>query len=240
MGFEIQLIRTSALDKGLTEGTDFKFTCHGSDMENLGAHNRKEVFDKIMTNATSEFIIVGGIPLTEDYTKKYSFTYMTYESVLAAIYKPAPTDRFFFLQSGFESMYLMLVVAIMAAGTFLTIYEMGLMPIESADNPNAIAPSVLDEWFKNAWISWLLLFNLNHKLYLKLPSRIIAIFAKIVSVFLFAIYIGFIFKKMHTTFIKDKDLSTFFGMRGASEDIFRPWYYNMDFNIVPKSPYDMQ
>jgi hypothetical protein len=38
-------------------------------------------------------------------------------------------------------------------------------------------------------------------------------------------------------FILDSDLSTFFGTRGVSEDLFEPWYYNLDFNIDSKSPF---
>jgi hypothetical protein len=147
MGFEIQLIRTAALDKGLVEGTDFRFTCNGDTLETLPNYPRKKIFDQIMGNATSEFLIVGGIPLTEDYVKKYTFSYQTYETTLNAIYKPAATDKFFFLQADFQGLYIMLVMAIMAGGTFLTIYEVMLMPPEGAENPNVIRPSIMGKLF---------------------------------------------------------------------------------------------
>jgi hypothetical protein len=41
----------------------------------------------------------------------------------------------------------MLIMSIMAGGTFLTIYEVMLMPPEGAENPNVIRPSIMGNFF---------------------------------------------------------------------------------------------
>jgi len=58
--------------------------------------------------------------------------------------------------------------------------------------------------------------------------------------FVFALYIGFIFKKMHKTFVYDSDLSQQLGKRAQYESIYSPWMYNLDYNIVSDSPYNIQ
>ena len=45
---------------------------------------------------------------------------------------------------------------------------------------------------------------------------------------------------MHRTFVTDRDLSQQLGKRGSYEDIFAPWTYNMDFNLISESPYTLQ
>lgn len=81
---------------------------------------------------------------------------------------------------------------------------------------------------------------MNHKLYLKLPSRIVAIFAKICALFVFALYVGFIFKKMWKTFVPDDNLSRALGERASSEDIYNSWLFNIDYNFEFDSPYHIQ
>lgn len=151
MGLEIELIRSAAKAQSLKEGTDFKFTCHGNSLENLGAKNRKKLFEDIMGNQTSQFMVVGGIPLTEKYIRKYAFSYMTYESTLNGIYKPEGDSKFFYFEQGFETVYAMLLVCMVGVGTFITIYELNLAAKTPGENTSGV--TIIDEWFKNTWIS---------------------------------------------------------------------------------------
>ena len=238
MGLEVELIRSAATSQSLTEGTDYEFTCHGKEKSTLSDKYRKNLFETIMGNQSSAFFIVGGIPLTEDFIRNYEYSYVTYESTLIGIYKPQGDKKMFYFEVGFESVYLMLITGIIGVGTFISIYEYYQTPVDP--DGSVQRESIVDEWFRNTWISYLLFFNFNHKLYFKLPSRIQAIFAKICALFVFAQYIGWIFKKMHRTFVTDRDLSQQLGKRGSYEDIFAPWTYNMDFNLISESPYTLQ
>ena len=237
MGQEVELIRSAATSESLTEGTDYDFTCHGADRTTLVDKIRKTLFETIMVNQTDPFIVVGGIPLTENYVRNYEFSYMTYESTLIGIYMPDAANQMFYFESGFQAVYYMIIISIVGIGTFITIYEY-FQTVEEKDGK--ARESIVDEWFKNTWLSYLLMFNFNHKLYFKLPSRILAIFSKVCAMFVFALYIGFIFKKMHKTFVYDSDLSQQLGKRAQYESIYSPWMYNLDYNIVSDSPYNIQ
>jgi len=76
-----------------------------------------------MVNQTDPFIVVGGIPLTENYVRNYEFSYMTYESTLIGIYMPDAANQMFYFESGFQAVYYMIIISIVGIGTFITIYE---------------------------------------------------------------------------------------------------------------------
>ena len=176
--------------------------------------------------------------MTQKFMKEYVYSYMTYESTLNAIFKAGNFSAFFNNVFDFWVVFGMVIVMVIGGGTLVTIYELCLMSKE-AEIPGQ-STNYVSELFDHIWLNWLFFFNFNHKIYMKFPSRIFVITAKLVSMFVFAIYLGYVFKRLSLSFIFDDDISSFQGgAQVLSESILLPFLGKYDYNYEKKSAYGL-